>query len=191
MLARRFLAVYKHCKAADKSENNRGSKEKAEKMDDTTKKDATRLEKVATGITVGESADTTPAVNADITNKETSDSEINDKEQLKDGKDTKRRGRPPKKISDITEKSNVKIDKFLVMKNSAFEKSSKVQRSPIVTRTRYTVEPSDGENESIDDPSEEESDVTVINIMHSESFDNGECEREQEKLREQTERNTR
>ena len=116
-----------------------------------------------TGITVGELADTTPAVNADTTNNETNDSEFNDKEQLKDGKDTKRRGRPPKKISDITEKSNVKIDKLLVMKNSAFEKSSKVQRSPIVTCTRYTVEPSDGQNESIDDPSEEERDVTVIN----------------------------
>ena len=57
-------------------------------MDDTTKKDATRLETVVTGITVGESADTTPAVNADTTNKDTSDSEFNDKEQLKDGKKT-------------------------------------------------------------------------------------------------------
>ena len=76
----------------------------------------------------------------------------------------KRRGRPPKKISDITEKSNVKIDKSLVKKNSAFEKSSKVQRSPIFTRTRYTVEQSDGQNESTDDPSEEERNVTVINF---------------------------
>ena len=114
----------------------------------------------------------------------TSNSEFNNKEQLKDRKDTKRRGRPPKKISVITEKSNVKIDKFLVKKNSAFENSSKVQRLSLVTRTRYTVEPSDGQNESIDDPSEEERDVTVINITHSESFDNGQCEREQEKLRE-------
>ena len=39
-------------------------------MDDTTKKDATRLEKVVTGIIVGESADRTPVVNADTTNED-------------------------------------------------------------------------------------------------------------------------